>query len=50
MEIANLDIEQARSLEWLVKNILGFGNALGVVLDAGKVKTALVDLVNDAEK
>lgn len=49
MDISKLDVEQIRALEWLVKNICGFGNALGVVLDVAKVKAALIALIEAAE-
>lgn len=49
MDIAKLDVEQSRALDWLVKNIAGFGNSLGVVLDLEAIKKALVELVNAAE-
>lgn len=49
MDISKLDPEQLRALEWLVKNICGFGNGLGVVLDVAAVKAALVALIEAAE-
>lgn len=49
MDIAKLDVEQVRALEWLVKNICGFANSLGVVVDVEKAKLAIVALIEAAE-